>query len=72
MLVEGPAGIGKTRLLAAGRDLASERGVRTLMARGSELERTGNLKAKLTIKATGPTGLKATVRRNLKLRPRHK
>jgi hypothetical protein len=37
-----------------------------------KLKRTGKLKAKLTIKATGPTGLKATVHRKLKLRPRHK
>ena len=39
VLVEGPAGIGKTRLLSAGGDLAAERGLRVLRARGSELER---------------------------------
>jgi DNA-binding CsgD family transcriptional regulator len=39
MLVEGPAGIGKTRLLAAGSELAVDRGLRPLVARGSELER---------------------------------
>jgi DNA-binding CsgD family transcriptional regulator len=39
MLVEGPAGIGKTRLLAAGSELAAGRGLRALVARGSELER---------------------------------
>src|SRR3954452_10768644 len=38
-LIEGPAGIGKSRLLGALRDGAAERGVRTLTARGSELER---------------------------------
>jgi DNA-binding NarL/FixJ family response regulator len=38
-LIEGPAGIGKSRLLAALRDGAAERGVRVLAARGSELER---------------------------------
>jgi DNA-binding CsgD family transcriptional regulator len=38
-LIEGPAGIGKSRLLGALRDGAVERGVRTLTARGSELER---------------------------------
>jgi DNA-binding CsgD family transcriptional regulator len=39
VLVEGPAGIGKSRLLAAARTLADERGVRVLAARGGELER---------------------------------
>jgi len=39
ILVEGPAGIGKTRLLAAGSELAADRGLRALVARGSELER---------------------------------
>lgn len=38
-LVEGPAGIGKTRLLTAARELAAERGLRVLSAQGSELER---------------------------------
>src|ERR1700748_873301 len=38
-LIEGPAGIGKSRLLGALRDGAAARGVRVLAARGSELER---------------------------------
>src|SRR6185312_5435282 len=38
-LIEGPAGIGKTQLLAAARLAAKERGIRSLGARGSELER---------------------------------
>ena len=38
IVVEGPAGIGKTRLLAAARDRARDAGVRVLRARGSELE----------------------------------
>ena len=38
-LVEGPAGIGKSRLLAELRTAAGEDGVRVLSARGSELER---------------------------------
>jgi len=38
-LVEGPAGIGKTRLLAELRAAAEEDGARVLSARGSELER---------------------------------
>jgi DNA-binding CsgD family transcriptional regulator len=38
-LIEGPAGIGKTRLLGALRDGAATRGLRLLYARGSELER---------------------------------
>src|SRR3954467_10091062 len=37
-LVEGPAGIGKSRLLAAARGLARTAGFRVLTARGSELE----------------------------------
>lgn len=38
VVVEGSAGIGKTRLLAATRELASARGVDVLAARGGELE----------------------------------
>jgi DNA-binding CsgD family transcriptional regulator len=37
--IEGPAGIGKTRLLHAVRERASAAGMHVLMARGSELER---------------------------------
>ena len=39
VLIEGPAGIGKSRLLGALRDGAAARGIRALAARGSELER---------------------------------
>src|SRR3954468_15760494 len=39
VLVEGPAGIGKTQLLRAGRAVADRDGVRVLGARASELER---------------------------------
>lgn len=39
VLIEGPAGIGKTRLLAEARRLAKERRIPSLGARGSELER---------------------------------
>ena len=38
-LIEGPPGIGKTRLVAAARQLASEAGMRCLSARGSPIER---------------------------------
>src|SRR4051812_44697309 len=38
--VEGPGGIGKTRLLAAARGAAREAGMRTLHARASALERS--------------------------------
>jgi DNA-binding CsgD family transcriptional regulator len=38
-LVEGPAGIGKSRLLAATREAADAAGFRALTARGSDLER---------------------------------
>ncbi|MFA9429329.1 BTAD domain-containing putative transcriptional regulator [Egicoccus sp. AB-alg2] len=40
VLVEGPAGIGKTRLLSEAARLAAEAGVRLLSARCSRLERT--------------------------------
>jgi hypothetical protein len=39
VVLEGPAGIGKTMLLAAGRDIAEGEGFRVLRARGAELER---------------------------------
>ncbi|HEX6388050.1 MAG TPA: AAA family ATPase, partial [Solirubrobacteraceae bacterium] len=39
VLLEGPAGIGKSRLLHAACDLAREGGLRVLSARGGELER---------------------------------
>jgi DNA-binding CsgD family transcriptional regulator len=39
VILEGDAGIGKTRLLAEGRRLAGEADLRLLSARGSELER---------------------------------
>jgi DNA-binding CsgD family transcriptional regulator len=39
VVVEGPAGIGKSRLVAAARERAAEAGVSVLSARGSELER---------------------------------
>ncbi|MFP5372961.1 MAG: BTAD domain-containing putative transcriptional regulator, partial [Actinomycetes bacterium] len=39
VLIEGPAGIGKTRLLTETRRLAAERSVRVLSARGSQLEK---------------------------------
>ena len=39
LLLEGPAGIGKTRLMQAAEHCGRERGLMTLRARGSELER---------------------------------
>ena len=39
VVVEGPAGIGKTALLAAARAAAATSGMRVLRARGTELER---------------------------------
>jgi DNA-binding CsgD family transcriptional regulator len=39
LVVEGPAGIGKTALLARARDTAQDEGIRVLRARGAELER---------------------------------
>jgi DNA-binding CsgD family transcriptional regulator len=39
LVVEGPAGIGKTVLLAVARDVAEGEGFRVLRARGAELER---------------------------------
>ena len=37
-LIEGPAGIGKSRLLAAAREMAGAAGFRVLTAKGSDLE----------------------------------
>ena len=39
LLIEGPAGIGKTRLLTEARRIAGERSIRVLTARGSQLEK---------------------------------
>jgi DNA-binding CsgD family transcriptional regulator len=39
VVVEGPPGIGKTALIAAGRTAATDSGMRVLRARGTELER---------------------------------
>src|SRR5256885_16504838 len=39
LVIEGPAGIGKTALLAAARTTAANGGMRVLRARGTELER---------------------------------
>jgi DNA-binding CsgD family transcriptional regulator len=39
LVIEGPAGIGKTALLAAVRTMAGESGMRVLRSRGNELER---------------------------------
>jgi predicted ATPase len=39
LVVDGPAGIGKTIVLASGRDAAESAGFRVLRARGAELER---------------------------------
>ena len=39
VLVEGRAGIGKSRLIAAARERAADAGLRTLAARGTDLER---------------------------------
>src|SRR6266545_3247346 len=39
VVIEGPAGIGKTALLAAARTAAADGGMRVLRSRGTELER---------------------------------
>src|SRR4051794_12055944 len=39
LVIDGPAGAGKTALLDAARTLAEDAGVRVLRARGAELER---------------------------------
>src|SRR5687767_14452976 len=39
VVVEGPAGIGKTAVIAAARAAAAEKGMRVLRSRGTELER---------------------------------
>src|SRR5437879_4181518 len=38
LMIEGPAGIGKTRLVAAARDAATASGIEVLSARGGDLE----------------------------------
>ena len=43
VVLEGPAGIGKTALLAAARTAAAESGMRVLRSRGTELERVVGL-----------------------------
>jgi predicted ATPase len=40
LAIEGPPGVGKTRLLAAGRDHATRAGMQVLTARATELERS--------------------------------
>jgi predicted ATPase len=40
VLVEGEAGVGKTRLLRLAAELGERRGMRVLRARGTELDRT--------------------------------
>ena len=40
LFIEGPAGVGKTRLLEAAAEMAAAEGVRALRARGGELERS--------------------------------
>jgi DNA-binding CsgD family transcriptional regulator len=68
VVVAGPAGIGKTRLLAEGRRLAREAGARVLLARASELE--GELafgvvrqlfERAVDVAAPGPAGRAAAV-----------
>ena len=39
VVIEGPAGIGKTSLLAAARTVAAESGMRVLRSRATEVER---------------------------------
>src|SRR4051794_10426648 len=59
LVVEGPAGIGKTRLVEATRSAAGERGFRVLLARASFLEREfgfGAVRDLLTPVAREPAG----------------
>ena len=46
LLVEGPAGIGKSALVARAREAAHERNVAVAVARASELERDGRLRGR--------------------------
>src|SRR5215813_9381794 len=39
LVIDGPAGVGKTALISSARELAAEDGLLTLYARGAELER---------------------------------
>ena len=54
-LLEGPAGIGKTTVLAALIDAAGERGLLTLRVRGSELERSHPFGGARRLLASGAT-----------------
>lgn len=59
VIIEGPAGIGKTRLVAAVRERAAGRGVGVLSARGGEMERDfpfGVVRQLLEAQVTGPGG----------------
>jgi DNA-binding CsgD family transcriptional regulator len=52
VLVEGPAGIGKSRLLAAAREEAERAGMEVLRARGRELEREASFGVALELLGT--------------------
>jgi AAA ATPase domain len=56
LVVEGSAGIGKTMLLAAARDLAAGEGFRVLGARGAELERRVRIRASASVGRRGGCG----------------
>src|SRR5262245_65185401 len=56
--VSGPAGIGKTELLAAVHRLAADQGVRSLRARGRELEAGGRLSGRRQVR--GQAGIAAS------------
>ena len=71
-LVEGPAGIGKTRLLAELRAAAEEDDVRVLAARGSELEREfpfGVVRQLFEPPLTDPRAARALAGRGRRARP---
>lgn len=63
VLLEGPAGIGKTRMLREARRLAAELGVRVLTARGSQLEKEYAFGAvrQLFEPVVGPSGDRAAL-----------
>jgi DNA-binding CsgD family transcriptional regulator len=65
LVVEGPAGIGKTRLLDAAVDLAGEREVRCLRARASGLERDYPFGVVRQIFESALHGVSATARKRL-------
>ena len=65
VVVEGPAGIGKTALLAAARTAAAESGMRVLRSRATEMETRLRLRSRAAaVRAAAGRGIGARARRS--------